>query len=267
MHKKIFTWFLALCMLFAFTACGSQQKPQQEESSVTITPNTLTVGTCAQAAPFSYLDEKGNPTGFSIDVAAAIAGQLDFRIQVMEMEEAALAEALKNKEIDMIAAPLSDSKELRDYALVTSVYYSSSDVVIIKSGADIISPSDIDGKKVAVIKSTDAEEFIKENCQSAELLAFDTAKNACEAVNSGQVDAAVLEQSDALSAIAQFDELTTLLEPLSETNYVFAVQRDRHILCDAVSAAISALKTQKDDVGVTKYSRLFEKYWPEALDH
>lgn len=41
---------------------------------------TLTVGTNAEYAPFDYLDENGNITGFDIDLIEAIAKSQDIEI-------------------------------------------------------------------------------------------------------------------------------------------------------------------------------------------
>ena len=97
---------------------------------------TLTIGTNAEYAPFDYLDENGNITGFDIDLIEAIAKSQDIEIVWRDLPFDSLIGSMEAGDLDVIAAAIGPTSERRKSVDFSDVYYTGAQSIICRKGND-----------------------------------------------------------------------------------------------------------------------------------
>lgn len=198
----IFRWSVSLALVVALLALSppasaqDQQTGAQKLRELQIGPKPdwswlpqLRVLTEADYPPFNYYDEDGQLVGFNVDLARAICRELNVPCEINTAEWAALTPALKNNEADAVLASMTiNAKSLADVDF-TNRYYATPGRFVSRSGAQIeITPSGLKGKKIAVIKGTAHEAFVRDFFETAIVVPYPNAAEARNALKAGAVD-------------------------------------------------------------------------------
>ena len=99
---------------------------------------TLVIATNAEFEPFEYLDDNGNPTGIDMDIAAALAEELGLKLKVNDMAFDSVVASVASGTCDIAMAGLTVTEERKKSVDFTQTYFSSSQVVIAKTGDPIL---------------------------------------------------------------------------------------------------------------------------------
>lgn len=102
-NKQLLDYFLILLIVFLFVLLKGEKNNEK---------NTLIIGTAAGYAPFLSINEKGGYEGFDIQVASALAKQLEKKLIAKDLGSmTSLFLALANGSIDAIIWGLSITQE------------------------------------------------------------------------------------------------------------------------------------------------------------
>lgn len=126
----------------------------------------LIVGTSADWPPFEYIDAKGNFAGIDIAIAERIARELGVQLEVKDMKFAALIEALKGGQVDLVIADLHHTAEREREIDFSKGYYVAYDaaVVVLKSRAsEFKDEQSLYGKNIGVQLGTIQEEWANDH--------------------------------------------------------------------------------------------------------
>lgn len=85
-----------------------------------IQAETLKMGVNHNAPPYIYIDEKGNLTGFTIELAKAIGKEASFDVEVVALPFVSIIKAMENKEIDIIGQMYGSAERAKIYDFVNS---------------------------------------------------------------------------------------------------------------------------------------------------
>ena len=81
--KKFFQYLLVVILLLSlFTACGTKTDSVLNKIK---TDGKIVVGTSADYAPYEYIDEAGNKTGFDIELMEEIGKRMGLEIEWQDM--------------------------------------------------------------------------------------------------------------------------------------------------------------------------------------
>ncbi len=108
---------LSLCIL---TSCGFS--------------NTYLIATDNQMQPFCYLDGKGNPIGFDIDIINAIAENQGIEIELVPLSLLDGMDALSSGEVDGLMAALIPSDEMMSKYDFSDMYYNNEYAFAVNKG-------------------------------------------------------------------------------------------------------------------------------------
>ncbi len=196
----LFTFLLALCMLIVIAppplrADDAQRVQKWREMQVGPKPDwswlpRLRVLTEADYPPFNYYDEEGRLTGFNIDLARAICRELSVDCDINTAEWSTLVPSLKNSEADAVIASMAiTGKALVDVDF-TSRYYATPARFVGKAGSGFkeISVETLRGERIAVVRGSSHEAFVRDFFGVAKILPYDTAEQARAALKSGDAD-------------------------------------------------------------------------------
>ena len=150
----------------------------------------LRVLTEADYPPFNYYDEEARLTGFNIDLARAICRELSVDCDINTAEWSTLVPALKNNEADAVIASMAiTGKALTDVDF-TSRYYTTPARFVGKAGTGFkeISVETLRGERIAVVRGSSHEAFLRDFFGRAKILAYDSAEQARVALKNGEAD-------------------------------------------------------------------------------
>lgn len=141
---------VVLAMLITFMALGSAYAKQ------------LIVGVDANFRPFEFKNEKGEFTGFDVQLWDAIAKDLglDYKWQTMDFN--GIIPALQSKSIDAAIAGITIKSSREEVVDFSYPYYDAGLVILVKADNDSIKTiEDLEGKKVATKLATTSADYLK----------------------------------------------------------------------------------------------------------
>jgi L-cystine transport system substrate-binding protein len=205
---KKFTIMMALFLSFTFllVGCGTsddkaKEDNKQEENTTggdkdkdllaTIKDEgVLTVGTEGTYPPFTFHDEKGELTGFDVEIARAVAERMGVEAKFMETAWDAMFAGLDAKRFDMIANQVGirdDRKEKYDFS---QGYITSAAVLIVnENNTNIKSFEDLKGKKSAQSMTSNYADIARKH--EAEIVGVEGFNQAVELITTNRADATI----------------------------------------------------------------------------
>lgn len=152
----------------------------------TIKKGTLTIGLEGTYAPFSYR-EKGKLTGYEVDVAKAVAKEINMKPKFVQTKWDSLLTGLDSNRYDVIFNNVGITKERKNRYLFAEPYLYSKTVLIQKENSKLKSLKDIKGKKLAQSTSSNFGQMAKKN--GAKIVAIPGMIEAMNLIESGRADA------------------------------------------------------------------------------
>jgi glutamate/aspartate transport system substrate-binding protein len=169
------TVWIAACGFVAAIATGSVA--QEQEQSAEQLQGTLkkiersgvaTIGYREASFPLSYVDPKGQPIGYSIDLCKAIideiAREIDnsrVRIEFAPVTPETRIPAVTSGKIDLECGSSSNTTERQKQVAFSPLIFVSGTKLMVKRSSGIRSYKDLRGKVVAVTAGTTNEQVIK----------------------------------------------------------------------------------------------------------
>ncbi|WP_419547504.1 extracellular substrate binding-like orphan protein GrrP [Microcystis sp.] len=191
--KKILQLVGLGCILPMFLASASLAETVVEKVART---GFLTVGTRFDAIPYSYIDDKGELVGYSMDVLERIRKRLENRLgrpvtlQMIEANQPGeKINLIRSGEID-IACSTAFTWE-RAKVVDFSISYSISGIrILAKKGSNLSTPQSLIGKRIALVPTSAAVDVIKlVQPQATIVTTYSTIEEAIEALKTGKIDA------------------------------------------------------------------------------
>ncbi|ELS49146.1 extracellular solute-binding s, 3 family protein [Microcystis aeruginosa FACHB-905 = DIANCHI905] len=156
----------------------------------------LTVGTRFDAIPYSYVNDKGELVGYSMDVLERIRKRLETRLgrpvtlQMIEANQPGeKINLIRSGDID-IACSTAFTWE-RAKVVDFSISYSISGIrILAKKGSNLSTPQSLIGKRIALVPTSAAVDVIKlVQPQATIVTTYSTVEEALEALKTGKIDA------------------------------------------------------------------------------
>jgi len=191
--KKILQLVGLGCILPMFLASPSLAETVVEKVART---GFLTVGTRFDAIPYSYVNEKGELVGYSMDVLERIRKRLETRLgrpvtlQMIEANQPGeKINLIRSGDID-IACSTAFTWE-RAKVVDFSISYSISGIrILAKKGSNLSTPQSLIGKRIALVPTSAAVDVIKlVQPQATIVTTYSTVEEALEALKTGKIDA------------------------------------------------------------------------------
>jgi PAS domain S-box-containing protein len=149
----------------------------------------VSVGSELEFPPYSFVDESGQPAGFSIDLIKAVSDAMGLSIKVTTGSWDTVWKALIDGHIDVlpIVAKLPERQLLVDFCLPHTETY---DAFFVRNGNPLIQNiAAAQGKKIVVMRSDAAHHAIVERNFQGNLVLVDTIPDGLSLVSSGKHDA------------------------------------------------------------------------------
>jgi ABC-type amino acid transport substrate-binding protein len=197
------TFVLLLALLATVTAVSAQPaRPSHKTSAPQARPATpkspfpspafrLTIATWGRYPPFNYIDRKGLPAGFEMDLAQEACERMKAACTFVAANWDDLIPGLIDKKFDIVMASLEVTPERRRRLGMSRRYYFSPGAFIAAKGAPYDGPPALlRNKRIGVQKdSMHADWMDKSFRRSAQIKRYDTVAQELQALAHGEVDA------------------------------------------------------------------------------
>ena len=213
--------------------------------------------------PFSLVDADGRANGFSVELLRAALGAMgqgaDFRTGPWED----VKNLLENGEIRVlpIVGRTPEREAVFDFTFPYMTLHGA--IVVQKGNRDIRSLNDLKGRKVAVMKGDNAEEFLRRENRGIDIRATPTYGDALGELSRGFHDAVVIQRLVGLRLIREtgFSNLEIIDKPVEgfHQDFCFAVREGDRDMLDLLNEGLSLI------IADGTYRRLHAK-WFAALE-
>lgn len=217
------------------------------------------------SAPFAFKDEKGNLTGFDVELMRAIGEKQGFRVEVIAAPWSGIFNGLNENKQDIVGSAVTITPERQQQMDFSNSYLSSATIVATKDPA-IQSFADLQGKKVGVQGGSYSEEVLKQaNFPAENIVTYKTDFLLYQAMVKGEVAAIVDDSNITKSLSNQLKGLTDTSQvrilPLPGTSVEslgYAVKKGRNDLMDKINKGLEQVK------GDGTYDKIYKKWFGDA---
>ncbi len=243
MKKFIAAVLTAATMLTVFAGCKS--KTDSSDASGAATNGKFVVGFDAEFPPMGFKDDQGNYVGFDLDLAKEAAKRMGKEFVAQPIAWDSKDQELASGNIDCIWNGFTISGREDQYTW-TKAYMENDQVVVVKNGSDIKAIADLAGKKVVVQKDSSGLAAVEEKADLkasfAELIQVDTYLNAMMELESGSVDAIIMDEIVARYEIqTSGKDFTILDEAVASETYGVGFKLGNTELCDQVQKTLDEM--------------------------
>jgi len=187
-------------------------------------------------------------TGFDVDVATYVAGELGYGEDQIEWVEAPSAQRetmLQTGQVDMIFATYSITDERKEQVAFAGPYFvAGQDLLVAQDNTDITGPESLKGKNLcSVTGSTSAQRIKDEYAADVQLVERPSYVECVTALTAGQVDAVTTDDIILAGLAAQpanKGKVKVVGNPFSEENYGVGLPKDNDT-CSKINDAIQSM--------------------------
>ncbi|MEJ9305368.1 amino acid ABC transporter substrate-binding protein [Priestia megaterium] len=160
--KKLQLTAIFLSLLLLLAACGTQNKETAANASKDKVQKII-VGTGTQFPNICFLDDKGNLTGYDVELVKEIDKRLpNYKFEFKTMDFSNLLLSLESNKIDLVAHQMEVNEERKQKFLFNKEPYNifPLHVVVNEKNTSIKSIKDLSGKKVIVGATSNSANLI-----------------------------------------------------------------------------------------------------------
>ena len=291
--KKFLALLLALVMVFALAACGSEANDPTADPNASATPaatpeptenpyegmsleeiipeldfavdGKLTVGTSPDFAPYEFyalVDGEPQLAGFDMALAQYIADAIGVELNVVPMDFNGIIGELMTGNIDLGLAGFSPDPEREDSADFSDLYYMGGQSFVIRAAdaEKYTSYEDFDGLSVGAQLGSIQYNLAMENTPNANIMGLTKVTDIVAELVSGHLEGAFIETVVAESYVKQYPDLMIAWEVEYDTEgSAVAVQEGDAAWLAAVNLIIAdAIESGKMDEFVAEAVTLAE---------
>ncbi len=245
MKRSIFSF--SACIVLLFLVAHASAEPARK---------ILVVGGQLNNPPYEFL-ENGEPTGFNIDLARAVADTMGYDVEIRLSPWAQTRKALEQGKIDVIAGMYEseDRKKTFNFSVPHTLVYSA---LIVRKDSSIRSLNDLRGKEIIVVGTGFQHELLQKEGLASRIITVSDQAEALKLLSSGKHDGVILSsslqgeyfiQKFGLAGLRIINKNGPLLR------YCFAVKVGNQELAYRLDEALNILKING------KYQKLYDKWF------
>lgn len=253
MRKAIGLWGIAAALAFGvLSGCGGGNQQAAGQAGNTgqgqsdAFKGKITMATSADFKPFEFHDtSSGNDVidGFDIDVAKAIAKELNYELDIKDMDYTGLLSALQANRFDFVMAAMNPTEERRKNVDFSDPYYKTKFAVVYKSGNSYKSISDLKGKKIGVQLGS-SQEAAAQKAGGMDLVSLNKVPDLIQELKSNRIDSVIVEDLVAEDYVKANNELAySYLDDLEGLDVSIAFPKGSKRV-EEFNKAVQALKDQ-----------------------
>ncbi|MFW5686385.1 MAG: transporter substrate-binding domain-containing protein [Spirochaetota bacterium] len=219
---------------------------------------TIVVGVDEAYPPFEFVGRDGSPTGFNVDLARAIADEMELDVEIAAGSWSDIVGRLERGEIDVIAGMMYSPQRDRffDFSPAHTVHQH---VAIGRRGDErgvASSVEELAGATIAVQEGDIMHDFVVEHDLDDDLVVVDSQEDALRLVLSGEIDYALGSRLTAMYLIEEngWGELVPSRTSLVSPEYGFAVREGNVRLLSYFAEGLAVVEESGE------YRRIYDEW-------
>ncbi len=226
---------LSIVLALALAICGLCACTATKEGD-----NKLIMAT--NAAFLSYEFYEGETiVGIDAEVGALIAEKLGMELEIVDMDFNGILGAIQSGVADIGLAGMTVTEKRLESVDFSISYAKGVQVVIVKEGSAIATLDDLAGKLIGVQEATTGDIYATDEFGEDKIKRYQNGAAAVEALQSGIVDAVIIDNEPAKAFVADQQGLTILETAYADEDYAIAVAKDNTELLDKINTALGEL--------------------------
>lgn len=259
--KKLLVGSLVGAMTLVLISCGEKKVENSMDKE------ELILGFDDTFVPMGFKDEKGEYTGFDIDLAKEISKKLNKRIVFQSIDWSMKETELNSGNIDFIWNGYSVTEERKEKVAFSKEYLNNRQVIITLADSKINSKKDLKDAVVAAqnqssaVDAIEADGDIVNSFKDGKIVTFETNNEALMDLEAGRVDAVVADEILAKYYINQrgAEKYEVLDEDFGKESYAVGMRKDDRELVEAFNNAFDEI------VKEGKAGEISEKWFGEDI--
>jgi polar amino acid transport system substrate-binding protein len=261
--KKFVSALMMSASLCSLASCSSNNP---DLLSTIVSKKELVVGLEATYKPFEYTDTAGNIVGFDVDFMGLVEKKIestyniDLTLTFKDLAFDGLITSVQSGQIDVICSAMTITEEREKSVSFSDPYFDSKSVVVVKTSSSIASMDDLKAAKVGAQLGTEQASYITADGWNSSNMVVTKVSDLSLALESGQIDALVLDQAVAQSLIAAYRDMTILDSIDFEDAGSFGVALSKTNTSELLSLINTVIADSKADGSLTTlYNEAVEK--------
>lgn len=247
MKKILVMLFLFVAMLSFAAGCGTKTETPRSDNSLqkVLETKRFILGLDAGFPPMGFTNEKGEITGFDIDVAQEVCNRLSVELVKLSIDWNTKEDKLNAGTIDCIWNGLSVTPERSKTMNFSEPYMKNELIFVVPSRSNAKTMKDLAGRKVGVQSGSTAQDALKASSISSQIsvVSFEDNLKLLRQLEQGNVDAALMDSVVAYYYIFSSEKKFFVLPgSLGEEKYAIGFRKGDQKLRDKVQAIISEMK-------------------------
>lgn len=244
----VFTLFI---MCAAVSLHGFSYQPTKRIERITISSE-------ANYPPYCIIDNSGKPTGFSVELITAAAKAVNIEVEIRLGIWPFIKEELISGSID--ALPIVGRTPEREGMIDFTFPYLSMEgaAFINKNNSSIKAPKDLSGKKILVMNSDNAEEYVRREGITDSITTTFSYQEAFKLLSNGGYDAVITQKVLGITILKELNiknvEIANFPLPNFRVDYCFAVQKGNEELLSLLNEGLSVIIADKT------YDKIYSKW-------
>ena len=253
--KKIVALVAAAAMVLSMAACGSADNSSSDakdgsaaaETTKTSDSDTLVMATNATFPPYEYVDGE-ECKGIDIEIAQAIADAMGKKLEVDDIDFDSIIPAITTGKADMALAGMTVTDERKENVDFSDSYATGVQVIIVPEDSDITGPDDLaNDKMIGVQQGTTGHIYCSDTPEKGgfgedHVTAYPNGASAIQALQTGKVDAVVIDNEPAKAFVAENPGLKILDTEYVTEDYAIAVKKGNTELLDQINETLAKVK-------------------------
>lgn len=244
--KKLIVVALAGTMVLGLSGCGKSTKS-------TLNKSEIVIGFDNTFVPMGFKDEKGEDTGFDVELAKEVFKRLGKQVKFQNIDWSMKETELSSKNIDLIWNGYSITDERKEKVQFSDPYLDNSQIIVTLANSAVSTKADLKGKKVGTqsqsssLEALNKEEDVVKGLKDGKPVLFDTFNDAFMDLEAGRTDAIVADEILARYYIAQRGEskYKVLSDNFGNEQYAVGARKDDKDLIDSINKTLKEMKSDK----------------------
>lgn len=214
-----------------------------------LSSGTLRVGMSGSQPPLNFASKDGETIGLEVDLARSLAGLMGVQIEIVEKPFSELLGALAAGQVDVVLSGMTATPERSMRAAFVGPYYLSGKSILTRSArlaqVDDVAGLDRADLKLAALKGSTSEQFVRTALPKAELVTTADYDDAVKLLLADKVSALVADREVvALTAFLHPKEgLASLRATLTIEPIAIAAPAGDELLARYLDTALNALES------------------------
>ncbi|WP_231645890.1 glutamate ABC transporter substrate-binding protein [Mycolicibacterium mengxianglii] len=235
---------VAVALPLTLSACGGDSGGGESGGG-----DTISIGTKFDQPGLGLKNPDGTMSGFDVDVATYVAGELGYapdKIEWVESPSAQRENLIQNGQVQFIAATYSITDARKEKVDFAGPYLITGQSLLVRAdNADITGPASLENnKKLCSVSGSTPAQKIKDEYPGVQLQQYDTYSACIEALKNGAIDAVTTDETILAGYAAQTPGAFKIVgDTFSEEKYGVGLKKDDSELRTKINDALEKMES------------------------